>query len=148
MPDYGDSTVLYRNYNSNDNTILSVLLNGDLVPTIESTNCPAPEGYRFKEWNTSHNGNGTTYSPGDVAPVNGYLYAIWEEIPYDVTISYKGSTIATMFSSGTKTLNTAGTYCEDDITIDYTKTGITVVETLDPNGGTIVSISGDPVTSL
>ena len=148
MPDYGDSTVLYRNYNSNDNTILSVLPNGSLVPTIESTNCPAQEGYRFKEWNTSHNGNGTTYSPGDVAPVNGYLYAIWEEIPYDVTISYKGSTIATMSSSGTKTLNTSGTYCEDDITIDYTKTGITVVETLDPNGGTIVSISGDPVTSL
>lgn len=67
---------------------------------------------------------------------------------YDITISYKGSTIATMSSSGTKTLETAGTYCEDDIIIDYTKTGITVVETLDPNGGTIVSISGDPVTSL
>lgn len=39
----------------------------------------------------------------------------------DVTISYKGSSIATMTSSGTKTLETAGTYCEDDITIDYTK---------------------------
>ena len=148
MPDYGDSTVLYRNYNSNDNTILGVLLNGDLVPTIESTSCPAPEGYRFKEWNTSHNGNGTTYSPGDVAPVNGYLYAIWEEIPYDVTISYNGSVIGGMTSSGTAVLDTAGTYCEDDITIDYTRAGITVVETLDPNGGTIVSISGDPVTSL
>ena len=66
----------------------------------------------------------------------------------DITIEYKNSTIATMSASGTKTLETAGTYCEDDITINYTKTGITVTETLDPNGGTIVSISGDPVTSL
>ena len=66
----------------------------------------------------------------------------------DVDISYKGSIIASMSASGTKILETEGKYCEDDITINYTKAGITVTETLDPNGGTIVSISGDPVTSL
>ena len=38
----------------------------------------------------------------------------------DVTISYKGNSIATMSASGTKTLLTEGTYCEDDITVDYT----------------------------
>ena len=39
----------------------------------------------------------------------------------DITISYKGSSIATMDASGTKTLLTEGKYCEDDITIDYVK---------------------------
>ena len=39
----------------------------------------------------------------------------------DVTISYKGSQIASMDASGTKTLLTEGKYCEDDITIQYTK---------------------------
>lgn len=41
----------------------------------------------------------------------------------DVTISYKGSNIATMSASGTKTLETAGTYCEDDIEITYVSPG-------------------------
>lgn len=39
----------------------------------------------------------------------------------DITISYKGSSIATMDASGTKTLLTEGKYCEDDITISYTQ---------------------------
>lgn len=37
----------------------------------------------------------------------------------DVTISYKGTSIATMDASGTKTLNTQGKYCEGDITVQY-----------------------------
>lgn len=37
----------------------------------------------------------------------------------DVTISYKGSSIATMDASGTKTLETSGKYCEGDITVQY-----------------------------
>ena len=41
----------------------------------------------------------------------------------DITISYKGSSIATMDDTGTKTLLTEGKYCEDDITIDYVKSG-------------------------
>lgn len=39
----------------------------------------------------------------------------------DVAISYKGSQIATMDSSGTKTLNTQGKYCEGNITVQYSK---------------------------
>ena len=38
----------------------------------------------------------------------------------DVNISYKGSSIATMDESGSKTLNTQGKYCEDNITVQYT----------------------------
>lgn len=41
----------------------------------------------------------------------------------DITISYKGADIATMDATGTKTLLTEGKYCEDDITIDYVKSG-------------------------
>ena len=39
----------------------------------------------------------------------------------DVTISYKGSQIASMDASGTKTLLTEGKYCEDDIVVQYTR---------------------------
>lgn len=37
----------------------------------------------------------------------------------DITISYKGNTIAEVSASGTTTLETAGKYCEDDITLQY-----------------------------
>ena len=40
---------------------------------------------------------------------------------YDVTISYKNNIIAGMNSSDTKTLQTEGTYCEDDIVVEYIK---------------------------
>ena len=45
----------------------------------------------------------------------------------DVNITYKGASIATMDASGTKTLETGGKFCEDDIDISYTKpsSGIT-----------------------
>lgn len=39
----------------------------------------------------------------------------------DITVSYKGSTIAEVSASGTTTLETAGKYCEDDITLQYVK---------------------------
>ena len=39
----------------------------------------------------------------------------------DITLSYKNNTIKEISASGTTTLNTAGTYCEDDITLEYTK---------------------------
>lgn len=41
----------------------------------------------------------------------------------DVTINYKGSSIATMDASGTKTLLTEGKYCEDDIEVVYVSPG-------------------------
>lgn len=37
----------------------------------------------------------------------------------DVTVKYKGSTIAEMSEESTKTLKTSGKYCEDDITVSY-----------------------------
>lgn len=40
-----------------------------------------------------------------------------------VEISYKGSQIASMDATGVKTLLTGDTFCEDDITVAYTKSG-------------------------
>lgn len=39
----------------------------------------------------------------------------------DVSISYKGSEIASMNATGVKTLLTSSAFCEDDITVTYTK---------------------------
>lgn len=39
----------------------------------------------------------------------------------DVSISYKGNEIASMNATGVKTLLTSALFCEDDITVTYTK---------------------------
>lgn len=39
----------------------------------------------------------------------------------NVTVKYKGAAIATMDSSGTKTMKTSGKYCEGDIVVEYTE---------------------------
>ena len=39
----------------------------------------------------------------------------------DLIINYKGQPIVEMTESGTKTLKTAGKYCEDDIMVEYAK---------------------------
>lgn len=45
-----------------------------------------------------------------------------------VSIKYKGSEIASMDATGTKTLTTSGTYCEGDIQVAYTAPAVTHVE--------------------
>lgn len=39
----------------------------------------------------------------------------------DLTLKYKGQPIVELSESGTKTLKTAGKYCEDDISVEYAK---------------------------
>lgn len=52
-----------------------------------------------------------------------------------VDIKYKESTIASMNSDGTKTLKTAGKYCESDIKVDYTApTPVLVHKQITANG--------------
>lgn len=65
----------------------------------------------------------------------------------DVTISYKGSSIATMDASGTKTLQTSGKYCEADISVQYVKSGglpadSAVIHVIAPAGSTIEFAKG------
>ena len=38
-----------------------------------------------------------------------------------VNIKYKNNSIAELTDTGTKTLKTAGKYCEDDISVEYAK---------------------------
>lgn len=63
------------------------------------------------------------------------------------TVTYKGSTLTTA-TNQTKVLKTAGKYMEDDVTITDSSSGggMTVVETQDPAGGTIVTITGTAIT--
>ena len=102
----------HRNYNSSDNETYTSA-QGYTILSIQDLGWTAEEGHSFKEWNTRSDGLGASREIGETI-VDDDLYAIWE-INYDVTISYKGSIIAGMSSSGTKTLETEGTYCEDDI---------------------------------
>ena len=45
----------------------------------------------------------------------------------DVEVSYRGNVIASMSASGSKTLQTEGKWCDDDITVDYTSpSGLTI----------------------
>lgn len=64
----------------------------------------------------------------------------------DVTIKYKGQSIATMDASGTKTLNTQGKYCEANIGVEYVKPSggtpaIAIVDTPDSHGGVVREIT-------
>lgn len=120
-PDPGFYLFYYRNYNNDATDLVGCALTPS-QPIMSITECGFTEqdGYRFKEWNTSPNGSATSYSVGDPAPSSS-LFAIWEEAIDDICVSYKGSNIVTMSASGTKTLETEGKYCEDDITITYTK---------------------------
>lgn len=68
----------------------------------------------------------------------------------DVNIRYKGSTIAELSDSGSKTLQTSGKYCEDDISFVYTKPGVrykyyevTVSEKVSGNWASLVAADDD-----
>lgn len=106
------------------------------------------DGYTFSIWNTSADGTGTDYAVHQSLPTtsNISLYAIWEQdAGPDIEITYKGSSIATMSASGTKTLETEGKYCEDDIVITYTKlsgSATTPATTITANPTISVSNSG------
>ena len=53
----------------------------------------------------------------------------------DLTIKYKGQPIVEMTDTGTKTLKTAGKYCEGDISVEYAK----------PAGGGALSFTSQAV---
>ena len=69
----------------------------------------------------------------------------------DITINYKGSAIATMDASGTKSLLTEGKYCEDDINVVYVKPAsggeYTKNDFLDPTKPTGSIVSDVPMST-
>ena len=58
----------------------------------------------------------------------------------DLEVNYKGSKIAELNTSGTKTLKTSGKYCEGDITINYVKsTGSSSYIIVKTNAGALIT---------
>lgn len=116
----GSPRLYHRNYNASDNTYVQNGSAGNVVLSPSDVGFTAQTGYEFVEWNSSRDGSGTTIPVGETSFTDN-LYAIWrEEAADNVTISYKGSTIATMSASGVKTLLTGDSFCEDDIVVSYT----------------------------
>ena len=145
----GVPRIYWRNYDSSDNTTYQTRTNmtNAILFTIEECGFSAPAGKVFKEWNAARNGTGTSYQAETIADTNESVYAIWESV--DISISYAGSQIATMNSSGTKTLLTSGKYCTDDITIAYTKpSGDGGAASFIQNHGTMTSYENSIVTAI
>jgi len=69
---------VYRNYNSEDSVYRNWASTNPL-PTIDDLGWSVPSGMHFKEWNTSMDGAGTSYSPGDTKNTAEDVYAIWEK---------------------------------------------------------------------
>jgi uncharacterized repeat protein (TIGR02543 family) len=85
------------------------------------------DGYTFQHWNTAADDSGTSYNGGDLYTVKSItLYAIWQAdtpVGADVSVMLGNTEIASLSDTGSVTLATAGTYVDEDITIDYTKSG-------------------------
>ena len=74
----------------------------------------AVPGYVFKEWNTNPDGTGTSFMPGantGTLTDHLHLFAIWEAIPYQVTINGGGpnTTGSGTFTVGQNVTLSAGT---------------------------------------
>lgn len=65
----------------------------------------------------------------------------------DVTLKYKGATIGELSESGSKTLETAGKYCEADILLEYVKSAASGGLTLISEDRITVSGSSKDVSS-
>ena len=116
---------LYRNATSSDATYSNSYNSKQNFPSATDLNWSVDDKVLI-EWNTARDGSGSGYSVGSSinAAVNDtqgatIYYAIWETV--DVIITYQGTQIATMSDTGTKTLLTSETFCEDDIVVSYTK---------------------------
>lgn len=116
-----DPIYYYRNKTSDDLTSYSDSLGREILDITDIG--WTYSGHSFVNWNTKRDGSGTSYEPGNLPGeplVSQNLYAVWAE-DVNITFEYKGNQIGAMTDSGTKTLETAGKYCEDDITITYVK---------------------------
>lgn len=85
------------------------------------------DGFTFKHWNTAADDSGTSYNGGDLYTGSSVtLYAIWQAdtpVGADVSVTLGNTEIASLSDTGSVTLATARTYVNEDITIDYTKSG-------------------------
>lgn len=61
----------------------------------------------------------------------------------DVTLKYKGATIGELSESGSKTLETAGKYCEADILLEYVKSGGALPSSISKIDGGSFTVASD-----
>lgn len=69
----------------------------------------------------------------------------------DIEIGYKGSTITSINSGGVTTLNTIGTFCEDNITVTFNKTqgeAFTPATTITTNPSITLSATTGTITAF
>ena len=120
------SYFLRRNYSVSDTEFVELVgplphinaVEDDVGDTYDWTRI----GYNFIGYNTAQDGSGTMAQPNESA-IGATMYAQWQEQVQtpDIDISLGSTSIATLLSSGTVVLATAGTWVEQDITIIYTK---------------------------
>ena len=86
-------TVTY-NANGGTGTTASQTANIGENITLRTSGFTPPEGHKFKEWNSSPNGNGNAYTPNNTfsAESDVILYAIWTKITYEITYNANGGT--------------------------------------------------------
>ena len=71
---------LYYNRSSNDGVYKEIVWEAHpTLPSISEIPLAAPTGKEFKEWNSSRDGNGDSYSVGDTASPGYTYYAIWQD---------------------------------------------------------------------
>ena len=123
--DFTDSVHLTKyfyniTYNANNGIETAITQKNNLGQKISISNntFTAPNGKKFKNWNTVKEGTGESYNPGDVYSKEGdiNLYAQWEDITYTVTFK-NGNTVAK-----TETVNQGASATAPNLT----KTGYTL----------------------
>lgn len=100
------------------------------ILTLSST-IPTRTGYEFLYWNTSSDGSGRTYNPGDLYGEDAdiTLYAIWRQRPrYTVTFNANGGTNAPASQSKLE---------GDALTLTSSKPSKSYTVTYHPNGGSV-----------
>lgn len=70
---------LYRNYTESDTVYSNRYSDGQAIPSVETIGWDSPSGKVFKEWNSSRDGSGDSYQPGEYQYAHNMLYVIWEE---------------------------------------------------------------------
>jgi hypothetical protein len=72
----------------------------DSINVVSANEFTAPTGMEFKEWNTSDDGEGTSYEPGDTVLDDTDLYAIWQRLRYTTGFeSSEGFTATTTYNT-------------------------------------------------
>ncbi|WP_164716410.1 glycosyl hydrolase 53 family protein [Paenibacillus whitsoniae] len=113
---------------------------GDTFAAAEVAGVTAPQGKRFKEWNTNRDGNGTAYTAGAEVTMpadNLTLYAIWEavsviglpSVPQNVSVTAASASSIVVGWNPAKDAVSYNVYRSDSENGTYTKRNASLVTT-------------------